>query len=223
VLPRFVATLSLFGQEAVTANTSKGLSVLESSMGMARPGVSGATEKDSKAEIKESSKLPENLRRALLAIPRTRPVELSGVNNIGSETSQINKKRQISGLGEIRQIEAKTPIKGWSDTQPKLSQIIGAQSEWNDGYMVIDRVGRILHYPSINLWLFVFEADGTSLAQPPLVLHPCQLLEVVEQVANQTTEPIKYRITGQISKYQGQSYMLLRKALIVYDMENLGK
>ena len=52
--------------------------------------------------------------------------------------------------------------------------------------------------------------------------HSQNMVEA-EEMIDKTSQPIKYRITGQISKYQGQSYMLLRKALIVYDMGNLGK
>ena len=70
-------------------------------------------------------------------------------------------------------------------------------------------------------WLFVFEADGASVAEPPVTLHPSQLLEVMEKKVVHTAKAVKFRVSGQITTYRGGTYMLLHKVLMVYDLGNL--
>ena len=89
--------------------------------------------------------------------------------------------------------------------------------------MIIDRVGRIHFDPEGLRWMFTFEADGASLAEPPVTLHPCRLLEIMENAVDHSSETLRFRISGQISQYQGRNYMLLRKVLMVYDLGNLVK
>ena len=92
-----------------------------------------------------------------------------------------------------------------------------------DGDMVIDRIGRIM-YDSGNLcWLFVFEADGDSLTEPPIALHPSRLLEVMENKAMHSSKRLRFRVSGEITTFRGATYMLLHKVLLVYEPGNLHK
>ena len=50
-----------------------------------------------------------------------------------------------------------------------------------------------------------------------------QLLEVMGNIVGQSTGSTKFRVSGQVSKYQNRNYMLVRMALVVYDTGNLGK
>jgi len=93
---------------------------------------------------------------------------------------------------------------------------------WKDGYMIINRVGRISYYPEADQWLFSFEADGASLAEPPVEVLASQMLEVMEQLQSKSSRPLRFRISGQVTKYQRRNFVLLRKVLVVYDLGNLG-
>lgn len=144
--------------------------------------------------------LPANLKQALEAIPRLKPLPLT-------PESQVEQARLPAA------------------PQPRLASggSSGVASPRKEGEMVIDRVGRLIFDPEEKNWTFVFEADGGSLAEPPVLLHPCRLLEVMETAAAKATRPIKFRVSGQITKYQARTYMLLRKVLVAYDLGNLGK
>ncbi|OPZ96097.1 MAG: hypothetical protein BWY71_02026 [Planctomycetes bacterium ADurb.Bin412] len=45
----------------------------------------------------------------------------------------------------------------------------------------------------------------------------------MENVVERSGRSSLFRVTGQVTKYQGKNYLLLRKMLLVYDMGNLGK
>ncbi|MBN1845119.1 MAG: hypothetical protein JW810_05510 [Sedimentisphaerales bacterium] len=201
ILPTFVATLSLFGKEAPTdAADAQRISPLEAAL--VRPGPQN-NEQDNPADLPDDrqSELPEQLRIMLEKIPRTRPLELpEATTTSGSAAPQTPTDAMVAVKG------AKTP--------PPARR---------DGQMVIDRVGRIHYDPEAGRWLFSFEADGASLAEPPMILHPCRLLEVMETAVQRANLSIRFRVSGQISIYQGRNYMLLRKVLMVYDLENFTK
>jgi hypothetical protein len=195
VLPTFVATLSLFGKDAAKKTEAKKINPLDASFG--RPKASD-TEISEQTQDPDKLSLPKKLRDALSAIPRTRPLELPDI-----KPSTIRPKPAV-----VKSVKN-------DDKEPS------AQDGWRDGYMVIDRVGWIQFDPEGSRWMFTFEADGASLAEPPVVLHPCQLLEVMEKTEHQSGGTIRYRISGQISLYQGRNYLLLRKVLMVYALNNL--
>ena len=102
------------------------------------------------------------------------------------------------------------------------SRTSGTEGICRDGYMVIDRVGRLTYYPDAQQWLFAFEADAASLAEPPVEVLPSQLLEVMEKLQRKSSRALRFRISGQVTKYQNRNYILLRKVLVVYDSGNLG-
>ena len=57
-------------------------------------------------------------------------------------------------------------------------------------------------------WQFVFDADSTGLADPPMRLLPCLLLEHLEDFArhNGSTAPIL--LSGQVYVYGGRNFLL---------------
>ncbi len=89
--------------------------------------------------------------------------------------------------------------------------------------MIVDRIGRIAYDPDDKYWLFVFESDGKSLLEPPIAILPSKLLEIVEQTLQKSSQPVKFRISGQVTRYQNKNYLLLRKVLIDLSKGNLGK
>ena len=142
---------------------------------------------------------PEKLRQALMNLPRIRP--LAAADDQTGSTSKT-----ASRTGE----------------KTTLRQASAVEGIWKDGHTIVDRVGRLAFDVDEDRWLFSFEADSESLAEPPVTLLPCQLLEKMEKETQRSGRLIKFRISGEITKYQGQNYMLLRKVLLVYDRGNLG-
>lgn len=211
VLPTFAATLSLFGQKANTQateqNDQRALNRLATAFGTSSQSESGPmSQEDESGQVQETSVLPDKLRQALLAVPRTRPLPLIG---------------QDQGQPPAEDYEHGVPA--GADTAGQSSPPQQSRSAWKDGQKVIDRLGRAIYDPLDQSWTFIFKADSDSLAEPPVVLHPCRLLEFMERNMQQSTRDAQFRVSGQISKYQGRPFMLLRRVMVAYDLGNLGK
>lgn len=196
ILPTRVGTLSLFGKDALKKVKKKKTNPLDTTFGPPKP---QDTKTAKKAQVADTSKIPRKLRDALSSIPRTRPLELPDAKQIRSASKPAVAVSKTSGAKKTASV----------------------QTDWRDGYMIIDRVGRMHFDPEGLRWMFSFESDGTSLAEPPVTLHPCRLLEIMETAVGRSSDSLRFRVSGQISQYQGRNYMLLRKVLMVYDLENL--
>ncbi len=80
-----------------------------------------------------------------------------------------------------------------------------------DGERIINRRGR-LRKDERSAWIFVFEADASGLADPPMTVLPCLMLEDLvekQQAAARSSgarQPLL--ITGLVTKYHGRNYLL---------------
>ncbi len=81
-----------------------------------------------------------------------------------------------------------------------------------EGHYIADRRGRLIC--AGDYWLFVFESDGKALADPPIKLLPNRWLEKMESDVAASNDPITFRVSGEITTYRGQNFLLLRKVLI---------
>ncbi len=193
ILPTDVKTMSLFGKKKDESKSSTPITTL--------PSLSSNTDNTQTNEdkVKKKLELPEKLRKTLLSLPRPQPIISKGFNNKEQATNQQNNTGQRSYL-----IGGKT------------------RSDLKEGYMIINRVGRLAYDPDDKKWLFKFEADGNSLDEPPIALLPSRQLDVMEKTVNEANGPIKFSITGQVTKYQNKNYLLVRRVFIIYDRGNFG-
>jgi hypothetical protein len=81
-----------------------------------------------------------------------------------------------------------------------------------EGHYIADRRGRLIC--SNDYWLFVFESDGKTLADPPIKILPNRWLEKMESDVAASREALMFRISGEVTTYRGQNFILLRKVLI---------
>ncbi|UCG15565.1 MAG: hypothetical protein JSV19_09750 [Phycisphaerales bacterium] len=93
-------------------------------------------------------------------------------------------------------------------------------TRYPDGYLLIDRAGRVRQ--DGQWWTFVFESDSPSFEEPPMKLLPNRMLErAVFEVRGAPN--IVFIVSGEITDYQGENFMLLRKLLRRRDLGNLKK
>jgi len=67
---------------------------------------------------------------------------------------------------------------------------------------------------------FVFDAPGRNVQVVSLGLLPCEALERTEQRQSEEVEPLRFKITGVPTRYNGKPYLLLHKATRVYSYGN---
>jgi hypothetical protein len=91
-----------------------------------------------------------------------------------------------------------------------------------EGQFVITRRARIVRAAADSAaWMVSFEADASTLQEPPMYLVPCQLLEEIENVINQHGDAAVFVVSGQILAYRGANYLLPTLFKISPDRGNL--
>lgn len=85
---------------------------------------------------------------------------------------------------------------------------------------VVNRRGKITR-DSSGGWLFVFDADATGLADPPLRLLPCLLLERIEDYARRQGNNSPALISGTMYLYSGRNYLMPTVFRIPHERRNL--
>lgn len=76
-----------------------------------------------------------------------------------------------------------------------------------EGTVLLSRRGA-LRRTGDGAFLFVFDADAEGLADPPMTLLPCLLLERMDRRIRQEEENAAVLLSGHVYTYQGRNYLL---------------
>jgi hypothetical protein len=91
---------------------------------------------------------------------------------------------------------------------------------WAEESLLIDRLGRILA-GSDNQWSLAFEDRGRRVNQSPIRLLPNRLLETTIALSGGGRQGMVFLVSGEVTVYKGDNYLLLRKVLLRRDLGNL--
>ena len=83
-----------------------------------------------------------------------------------------------------------------------------------EGTYIIDRLGHLGHTPDGTQAQFIFNSDGKTLKDPPVLILPNQTLQKMEDIVKSVNRDVPFRITGMVTEYRGRNYILLEKVLI---------
>lgn len=75
-----------------------------------------------------------------------------------------------------------------------------------EGAILLSRRGKIRR-AGAGAFIFVFDADAEGLADPPMPLLPCLLLERLEMHARLTGERAAVLVSGNVHTFHGQNYL----------------
>jgi len=75
-----------------------------------------------------------------------------------------------------------------------------------EGSVVFARRGRLRRHRT-GAWIFVFDADAEGLADPPMILLPCLLLESMEKYAR-AGKNVPLLVSGHVHVYGRRTYLL---------------
>ena len=70
---------------------------------------------------------------------------------------------------------------------------------------------------------FSFDSFGRAIDPNSLILLPCETLQNIEKEQSDELEPLRFRVTGIVTKYRENKYLLLQRATRVYSHQNLGR
>jgi hypothetical protein len=71
-------------------------------------------------------------------------------------------------------------------------------------------------------WEFQLDSLGRNLSNISYKLLPCEVLELSEKRQSVVLEPIRFNITGIVTRYKGSDYLLLIKVMRFYNHGNFG-
>lgn len=67
------------------------------------------------------------------------------------------------------------------------------------------------------------DALGRNIQKLTLRLLPCEVLELAEREQSAEPEPVRFKVAGLMTKYKGDSYLLLYRANRAYSHSNFGR
>ena len=90
-----------------------------------------------------------------------------------------------------------------------------------DGDYLNNRPGRVAK--DAAWWMFVFESDSTEAPEPPVRLLPNQQLERIVRETTASNKSVIFIVSGEVTLFESQNYLLVRKALRRRSQGNLQK
>ncbi len=127
--------------------------------------------------------------------------------------SSLRKPEQAETLKALlRRQEGRTPIKPLQEAAQSDGQRQGLDPEGNslllEGTFLVERPGRLLREEGRSL--FICRVEG-SKATRTMEIHENQLLELMEREAEAGFS--EFIVSGEVTRYRGRNYLLLRKIL----------
>jgi hypothetical protein len=96
----------------------------------------------------------------------------------------------------------------------KLKKVL----ETEENALLVDRTGFLLTKKGQKV--FQLDSLGRKLQDMSFKLLPCEALEWTEYKISQSINPNRYRIAGTVTKFKGEYYMLLQRAVRTYSHGN---
>lgn len=87
--------------------------------------------------------------------------------------------------------------------------------------VLIDRTALIIERQN-GEFIFTLDAFGRNVPQVSLRPLPCEVLELAELIQSAVPDPVRFKITGIVTKYKGNDYLLPQKATRIYGQGNFG-
>lgn len=152
-----------------------------------------------------------------VALPTTEPAATSATQPIDPELALEQllrpRPRMANPLEAPIANDAPKAAEGVAPAIPEIAPV-------REGEMVAQRIGR-LQRAANGPSKFIFESDDRVLVDPPMIMAPNQKLAQMEDALARAGVDLRFRVTGLITTYLGQNYLLVEKSQLVTDHEGL--
>jgi hypothetical protein len=88
----------------------------------------------------------------------------------------------------------------------------------SEGTILIDRVGRLARAADGQNWELTLEADNRVMKDPPMLVLPNKMLTAMQLAVSSQSADLKFRISGELTEYNGRNYILIQKAAQIPDI-----
>jgi hypothetical protein len=100
-----------------------------------------------------------------------------------------------------------------------IQQELEKKRQSNPDTILLDRSAILVKHRDRELE-FEFDSLGRNLNSTSFRLLPCEVLEQTEARQSASPEPLRFKISGVVTKYKGNKYLLLYKATQLYSHGN---
>ncbi len=143
-----------------------------------------------------------------------------------TESTQDDPSPSETGTAEqvLEEIMSRRPQKPLipPDSSSATSRDEGRRrARWPEGWQLVSRAGRIVQEGKD--WIFVFDSDHPDRPEPPIKLLPNLKLESMVRETRAAAKSPVYIVSGEVSVYFGENYLLPRLALRKPESGNLSK
>jgi hypothetical protein len=107
--------------------------------------------------------------------------------------------------------------------KPGTGERDGSVLRLPDGYFLVDRTGRLAQEGEWWVFKFVSDNNPASAPNPPMRLLPNQMLERMIRESQGAGRGVEFIISGEVTDFMGENYVLLRKLMRKRDLGNLSK
>ena len=104
---------------------------------------------------------------------------------------------------------------------PALPNVAPAGTKTNrirEGEFIGNRTGRLGKDEKTGNWYFTFESDGKDMRDPPMQLIPSKFLMAMEAASAEGTQPMRFKVDGQVTEYQGKNFLWVQHMEILKDL-----
>ncbi|OHB60273.1 MAG: hypothetical protein A2167_02265 [Planctomycetes bacterium RBG_13_46_10] len=102
--------------------------------------------------------------------------------------------------------------------------IAGRQTKIKQDFILTNRIGFLVKKEDGSM-AFNLDALGLSAGSTTgtFKLLPCQVLELTERLQAAEADRVRFKIAGIVTEYQGEGFLLLHRAIRVYNHGNFGR
>ena len=127
----------------------------------------------------------------------------------------------IDQLDQQRPTQEVIPIQGSPATPLTTRSPAAGRSLRPDGSPLVERPGRLIR--DGDWWTLVFESDHPDYPEPPIKLLPNKNVELMVQTSVRGTAGLVFVVSGEVTVFRGENYLLTRAARRRVDSGNLTK
>jgi len=108
-------------------------------------------------------------------------------------------------------------VSGVAEVAPTASTT-GKANRIREGEFIWNRTGRLAKDEKTGNWYFSFESDGKNMQDPPMDLIPSKFLMAMEDASGAGTQPLRFKVSGQVTEYRGKNYLWVQHMEILRDL-----
>ena len=158
-----------------------------------------------------------------------KPVKESKPEEILSDSSSLDVNDSLSLPPEVRE-SFEAARRGFIQTGQRIpdsnivtidtiQQEIEKKRKLNTDTILLDKPAILLRRGSKDIE-FELDSFGQNIDLTSFRLLPCEVLEQTEAKQEASPEPLRFKISGLVTKYKGNNYLLLYKATQIYSYGN---